>query len=355
VALGLLTLRLLSLLLTLSNEMLVTGLKDLPVELLYTIHLLALSPSFPLVSSHLYNTFKNSSYTFKAQYLISKIIRDHFNSEPWDPLGCYRNRHPVGYLTIALRYSLCDRQVFDAVIKEMERINESGSELSGMPERSEEEEVERRRRLESDRERWKRYHPTIELPRRLFRNLTAPASSAPLQSSTSSYLKLIPPWTDRSQPLPFLRHIISKQTSLTPQETLRLNVDSYEGYALVRAVHARFVPLVQFLLDQGASPMMRDGLAVLVAIRSKDLHMTRILIERTEQAASGIAGGSTSSTGRGKKRKLEDRVTISSEMLKAAIQCDARDIVDYLMNEKGCVPDMSMLKLLSGGAKKARK
>lgn len=244
-----------------------------------------------------------------------------------------------------LRYPLCIQSVLDAVIEDIEsdvaaweqRIALAGltaSELNG-------------------RTRWKRYNPVIELPRRLFRNLTALSSvSAPLKSTH---------WKDRSQPLPFLRHLFGRTTPLIPQEKLRIDSNAFDGYALIRAVHCQFAPLVQFLLDHGASPLMKGGLAVIVAIRNKDLAMTKLLIERSEQlqqssSPKSAAGPATQSNGgRGKKRKLEDRVSVTPEMLKAAIQCDARAIVEYLMDEKGCVPDLGMLSLVNKArVKKAR-
>jgi len=48
----------------------------------------------------------------------------------------------------------------------------------------------------------------------------------------------------------------------------------------------------------------------------------------------------------GKRRKLADRVKVTSDMLKLAVVCGAQDIAEYLMNEKGCVPDISTLSSL---------
>jgi hypothetical protein len=74
----------------------------------------------------------------------------------------------------------------------------------------------------------------------------------------------------------------------------------------------------------------------MVAIRQKDLALVRMLIEREDKE-----------TGTGKKRKLEDRVQVNPEMLKVAVKCDARDIVTYLTQEKGCVPDLRTLHILT--------
>ena len=190
------------------------------------------------------------------------------------------------------------------------------------------------------------------LPRRLFRHLEA---------------RLEGSWTDEDEPLPFLRFLE------TNPRVPRLVVDSFEGYALTRAVYAGHVPLIRFLLALGASPEMKDNLAVTVAIRKKNLSLVRMLIERdgpgaaaAEPTTSGLRkrkriqeddGGEGTSNGASgskgthapksaKRRKLGDRVTVNPAMLKVAVQCDARDIVEYFMKEKGCSPDMKTMTAL---------
>lgn len=154
-----------------------------------------------------------------------------------------------------------------------------------------------------------------ELPRRLFRAL-GPRTDRP--------------YSDADAPLPLLRYLYASPRIAPP------DANSHEGYALTRAVHAEFVPLVRLLLAHGASPAHKRGLAVLVAVRQKKLPLVRMLVERAE------AGG-----GRGaKKRRLEDRVEVTKEMLKAAVKAKARDIAEYFMQEKGCVPDIQTLQML---------
>ena len=193
------------------------------------------------------------------------------------------------------------------------------------------------------------------LPRRLFRTL------APRDTSGE------PPWTEEDEPLPFLR-FLSTHPRIPP-----IAADSYDGYPLTRAVYSAFVPLIRFLLSHGASPECKGGLAVTVAIRRKSLPLVRMLIERDgpdayQEQAVVISSGSKKrrrqdgedasgqKSGRGaadvpsrgtKRRKLGDRLTISLEMLKTAVKCDARDIVEYFMKEKGCVPDMQTVLLMS--------
>lgn len=139
--------------------------------------------------------------------------------------------------------------------------------------------------------------------------------------------------------MPFLRYL--SQLPKFPS----LNANAHDGYALAKAVHAKFIPLVRFLLEHGASPRHKNSLSVMIAIRQKDLSLVKLLIERDD---SPVESGDRKSEKKGKrkKRKLEDRVEVNREMLKAAVRCDARDIVEYLTREKGCIPDMQTLHMM---------
>lgn len=110
---------------------------------------------------------------------------------------------------------------------------------------------------------------------------------------------------------------------------------------MTKAVQVGFVPLVRFLLDHGATPTWKGSLAIIIAIHRKDLELVRMLVERTDTETSSSKG-----KGNGKRRKLEDRVEVTPEMLRAAIKCKAQDIVEYLTREKGCIPDMQTLLLM---------
>ena len=113
--------------------------------------------------------------------------------------------------------------------------------------------------------------------------------------------------------------------------------NSHDGYALVRAVQARNVPIIRLLLVHGADPQRRDNLAVILAIQSKDLTLVKLLVERDERMGS---------SGPGKRRKLEDRVAVTAAMLTVAVKKQATDIAEWLMQEKSCVPDLRTLMSL---------
>ena len=153
----------------------------------------------------------------------------------------------------------------------------------------------------------------VQLPRRLFRSLSPPHSG----------------WTQDDEPMPFLHYLYSNP------EIPPLDTNFCEGYALTKAVHARFIPLVELLLYHRASPKSHDRLAVKVAVRQKSLPMLKLLVEKR-----------LAKPRQDKKRKLEDRVSLDAEILKIAVQSDAKDIIDYLCKEKNVVPDFETLKKL---------
>lgn len=167
----------------------------------------------------------------------------------------------------------------------------------------------------------------MRLPRRLFRPLFPSSDSDPTA-------KLKWSWTETAHPLPLLEQLYA--TAGIAGIAGLVDVNAHEGYALARAVHAHFVALIRFLLAHGADPGAKGGLAVIVAIRRRDLGMVRLLVERVDDARKGT----------GKRRKLRDRVVVTNEMLRIAVKCDARDIVQYFREEKGLVPDLKTLRTL---------
>jgi len=106
-------------------------------------------------------------------------------------------------------------------------------------------------------------------------------------------------------------------------------------------VSAGAVPLVRFLLDQGASPRRRDALALRIAIKRRDLSLVRLLVEPPDPPSDEHRTG--------KRRKLADRVKVTTETLRLAVECGAHDVAEYLMDEKGCVPDYRTICLLRYG------
>ncbi|TFK21164.1 hypothetical protein FA15DRAFT_93194 [Coprinopsis marcescibilis] len=283
------------------------GLESIPVELLLETQLFALSESLPYVSRHLYHVFKGTSSIYRAQYIAYRL--GHITDES-------------RLCTRALRFPLCNRAVFEIFHRLVQaRIHPPNQELLVPPlelmlkPRDKEEETPKKATTMKT--------TTYDLPRRLFNNLIPPSNGRP--------------WRDNDAPLPFLHFLFEFKDGLLPDP----NANS--GYALTKSVHAQFMPLIQFLIDQGASPSIKDNLAVMVAIRQRNLDLVKLLIERQELTSSQPKSSKSS----GKRRKLEDRVKVDARMLKVAVQCKAKDIAEYLCHEKGVIPDIQTLQLMA--------
>ncbi|KZT52332.1 hypothetical protein CALCODRAFT_487230, partial [Calocera cornea HHB12733] len=207
--------------------------------------------------------------------------------------------------------------------------------------------------------------PTVDLdsglwnlPKRLFRSLPACTSSS-YPSSPASASASSPPTPEGGSnsssphdPYPLLLHLLPRYP---------FNCSSHSGYPLTMAVRAPHLPLVKLLLERGANPALKEGMAVRVAVARRDLGLVRMLVERVDRASSDGQGSGGSESGSGgsagvgvevggrrkgrKRRRLSDRVEVTAAMLQLAVKLDARDIVQYLM-EKGCVPDMKTLRMV---------
>ena len=155
-------------------------------------------------------------------------------------------------------------------------------------------------------------------------------SAAARPSNSTFGVVRLPRWLFRrlspsgEEALPLLRYLYGLRDS-----PIRPVPDSHRGFPLASAVKAGAIPLVHFLLEQGASPCCNDALAVRLAIKRRDLDLVHLLID-SSKASSG-------------------EVKVDSEMLKLAVKVGARDIAEFLVNEKGCVPDLEIIALLRNG------
>ncbi|SRR5258706_1015623 len=162
-------------------------------------------------------------------------------------------------------------------------------------------------------------HPSLpskqhfRLPKRLFRSLSHSKGASGIDTGVQA----------------FVEYLFQLRPGPDP--------NSHDGYALVRAVQARNIPVIRLLLAHGADPKKRENLAVMIAIQSKDLSLVKLLVEIDERPKS---------SGFGMRRKLEDRVAVTATMLTVAVKKQATDIAEWLMQEKNCVPDMRTLMSL---------
>ncbi|KAJ7903685.1 hypothetical protein B0H14DRAFT_952648 [Mycena olivaceomarginata] len=80
-----------------------TGLEDLPVELLYEVHLYSLSTALPITSRRLYTIFNAAPPSYRAQYILS-----HFEPD---------EARLSDVVSKILRFPLCSVTVLDAVLR----------------------------------------------------------------------------------------------------------------------------------------------------------------------------------------------------------------------------------------------
>jgi hypothetical protein len=223
-----------------------------------------------MTSKRLRDVFKAATPAFRARYILGRTSQ----------CSTFRST-----LSRALQYPICSQEVLNVFCRQYSEV----IDVTTSP----------------------------ELPKRLFKSL------APKEGDRAN-----PSWTDCEHPLPYLKYLYETPDFPPP------DANSHDGYALTKAVHAKFDPLIRFLLARGASPKCKNGLAIMVAIRRKDLSLVKKLVERPNESEKT------------KRRKLEDRIPVTLEMLRMAVKCDARDIVEYLALEKGCIPDMQTLRMM---------
>ena len=226
-------------------------------------------------------TLKSASPFFHAEYILGRVIRD-------------KDVRLSEIYSRTLRYPICDQQVIQCIPCLVKRLGFS---------------------LDGDLS-------LVHLPARIFGNLRPGSCS----------------WTVHDQPLPFIRYLWDCP------DIPKLDLNHLNGYPLTKAVHAGFIPLIQFLLDHHASPKCHDCLAVKVAIRKKDLRLLKLLVERTSSGQDNKSGNVDGKRGRKKRQKLADRVPLDATALNLAIAAGADDIVSYLYEEKGVVPNMETIK-----------
>jgi hypothetical protein len=190
----------------------------------------------------------------------------------------------------------------------------------------------------------------ITLPKRLFRALRTSPDGPRRDFDAIS--------------LPLLRHLLG---------ALQADPDSSNGYALAKAVLARHFELIRLLLEHGASPSIKENLPVMLAIGRNDIEIVRMLVEQDYRPSEGdepvsadtsagqqesskkgrkrLSSQTSSPTGRngsspGKRRRLEDRIKVTSGMLEQAVKQEYVPLIDYFMG-KGAVPNMRTLAMLS--------
>ncbi|KDQ21265.1 hypothetical protein BOTBODRAFT_61004 [Botryobasidium botryosum FD-172 SS1] len=198
-------------------------LHGLPVELLYHIHLFALSPHLPCVSRRLHAIFSATPPTIRARYIVA-LQRNSTTAQ----IGLAQ------LVTRALCFPMCKIEVVQA----LHRI------------------AEPRPRPTDDLPYAGMNPPRVILPKCIFRSLSP---------------------TSPSDPLPLLHH-------LSNQPCYKLDVNHHSGYALTKAVYATNYPIIRFLLQHGAHPQLKDCMAIRIAINKRSLELVKMLVERDDES-----------------------------------------------------------------------
>lgn len=255
-----------------------------------------MSEFLPVVNRRTHEIFKAAHNAYRVDYILGRYFRHQLGKDS----ALWKARK--GLASFALRFALCSKDVLELLLARVSDDAFLQQQLESCP----------------------------LIPRRLFSNL------APKSRSER-------PWSVSDEPLPFLRYL----SDISRFDRISFNV--YGGYPLSRATHADHIPLMKFLLSKGASPEEKDALAVRIAIRKRDLTLIQLLIERNEELegteSDRVGKTSKGKSGKNKRRRLEDRMVVSTALLKLAVEVDARDIVDYFM-DKGARPDMKTLQIM---------
>ncbi len=138
----------------------------------------------------------------------------------------------------------------------------------------------------------------------------------------------------------------------------------HRGYPLARAVLAGDVALIRFLLDRGADPALKEGLAMQIAVKRGDVALCRMLYERPAGRGSDAAGDSsmhsftpiadvsiaipsgkrkrTSSPPEQSPRKRartaldrNTRMCMTPDLMRCVMACGHRGVMDYFLGEMG--------------------
>ncbi|EGG10889.1 uncharacterized protein MELLADRAFT_76728 [Melampsora larici-populina 98AG31] len=284
-----------------------TSLIDLPTEILLDIHLLSSSENLPIICQRFKEIFHQfTTNRYRANYLWRKyILTDYlFQGEfQWKS----QRKHKWDSI---LTNRCCTLEVLMILRKfHQDEFKETSKDLissSLRPTRS----------------------PKIfisQLPTRLFK----PMTSKDQIELTHSFQYI---------------SILLKDFNVSPK---RLG-----GYPLSRSILSGELNFIRLFLTYGANPSDKDNLSIMIAIKTGDLNLVRMLIEvdfvhPNELEESKKIGLNYQLDGlkSHKKIRLEDRVKVVDEMLDKALKRKDYKMGEYFMG-KGARPTLETLKLV---------
>ncbi|PVF97220.1 hypothetical protein CPB86DRAFT_707299 [Serendipita vermifera] len=280
---------------------------SLPIELLYDIHLWALNPELPGTCKTIYKALKGAPTSISARYLFYRYMGTSLDF--------------VGIITNALRYPLCTLQVFERFLSIMPP---AYKHLYPKPTQTPDGKIikETPTRL-------------FKIPRRLLRGIVDGNTDS--KQECRRFLDLL-------YSLPPVTH-----PGTTKPQAIKPDSNSHDGYPLIKAVQARDKDIIRFLLAHKADPSRRDKKAVLMAISYRDLDLVKLLVEGLQQGVVAKMEEITHPRTKSKNKVAPitgDLVAVDNIMLGAAVRNGATEIVEWLVKEKGCVPDIKTLRSL---------
>ncbi|KAF8318516.1 hypothetical protein DL93DRAFT_403050 [Clavulina sp. PMI_390] len=374
-----------------------TSLHNLPVELIHDIHLCALNPQLVVASRWLRGILQGLSTQQRAIWLVA-CSEAKLGSSP--EIFSYESALPL-ILNHSLRFPLCTAAVLECIPAIVHQQTSHCSECRPAAKQSP---GSSRHSHSVGLPRWLFSNICICPPSSsLGVEESGPSSSSNSNKCTASAHPPPPhelePISHRSNRIRTASEVLDILTTLRqlqchfpcarsspPSPPLSITspkhntlfslfVGNNGGAALTLSVAFGAHKVVRALLAMGGDPSAKGGIAVRTAIRRKDLALVRMLVERnpaqtasdddeaesTTSATNSPTSVKTASTlprtspkirrdkgpaatkSTSKRRKLQDRVTITPELVAEAMRLDARDIVNYFVVEKGCSPDVRAL------------
>ncbi|GAA5875091.1 hypothetical protein JCM3774_003425 [Rhodotorula dairenensis] len=260
-----------------------TSLEDLPVELLYEIHLASLSSALPVLSRYFRQVFAATSPYHRARYLYL--------------------RHERKTLAHAVKYGICDLEVVHALEKQA---SARGKKLK-----------------------------CPQLPRRLVKGVGRIAGKDPTQVDLPFITYLLDKYSaspNSHEGYPLARAVFACHLPLI-RLLLAYGADPglKDGWAVTTAISNGDFDLVKLLMERGTE---RDD---------ESLSDEVVLVAKGSRSAKKRRRDSNG--GGGKRRKMEDRCAATSIMLETAVKAKQWAIVDYL-TAKGARPSLNVLSML---------
>ena len=238
-------------------------------------------------------------------------------SKPSPSPPAWETNPPATLINFSISFPLCDQEVLEAVVRISGLVKPIHTGPSAPP----------APRVGVHITRGSLQDTLISLPKRPFRALQK--ASASRRRTTLAYIQYL--------------------YTLASELGLKVRTNSHEGYALIWAVQSLDRPIIELLLQNGADPGRKKALAVQVAILNREVEIVKLLVEAMEifgkrPVTTTTAKASTSAAAGTPPEKLK----MGDLLLARALRCDATDIVDWLVSEKGCVPSTQVLEMTAG-------